>query len=321
MAEPTPQLQTLSRALDVLELIESSPVPVSLSELARTMDESTPIVFRILQTLEARGYIRRRPEDKRYSHTGRSTGSGAVRRAIMLLRSAAAFSFSGSTLEELAERASMEVAAVEELLGSLQEERFLEIAEQGRLRLGHGLIELVRPFLNGDDLAVLVRPLMERLHGRTDETVSLFRRSGNRQFVVTAMPSSKPIRYMLETGSSFPLHLGAAGKAELAMMSVADQYSCLETIMAEQSAEMRGDLTRILEDLAETRRRGFALSAGERIEGACSVAAPLRDSAGEVRAVVGLMMPAFRVTSSELMAMGEMLLAETRQLQLPANRP
>ncbi|GAA6129791.1 helix-turn-helix domain-containing protein [Halopseudomonas sabulinigri] len=74
MSEPTRQLRTLSRALDVLELIEASPVPISLSELAKAMDESTPIVFRILQTLEARGYIRRRAEDKRYSHTGRSTG-------------------------------------------------------------------------------------------------------------------------------------------------------------------------------------------------------------------------------------------------------
>ncbi len=102
-------MRTLSRVLDVLELIEASPVPISLSELAKAMDESTPIVFRILQTLEARGYIRRRAEDKLYLHTGRSTGSGAV----MLLRSAAGFSFAGSSIEELANRAALEPAAVE----------------------------------------------------------------------------------------------------------------------------------------------------------------------------------------------------------------
>lgn|GEM_PF-3939509 len=120
MSEPTPQLRTLSRALDVLELIEASPVPISLSELAKAMDESTPIVFRILQTLEARGYIRRRAEDKRYSHTWRSTGSGAVRRAVILLRSAAGFSVAASSIEELVDRAAIEPAAAAVEVQALQ---------------------------------------------------------------------------------------------------------------------------------------------------------------------------------------------------------
>ena len=82
------QLQTLARALDVLELMERTPEPMSLTEIAEAMGEATAIVYRILHTLEARGYLYRRPQDKRYSYTGRSTGAGAVSRAVDLLQAA-----------------------------------------------------------------------------------------------------------------------------------------------------------------------------------------------------------------------------------------
>ncbi|MBA1148870.1 helix-turn-helix domain-containing protein [Ectothiorhodospiraceae bacterium WFHF3C12] len=318
MADATSQLRTLARGLDVLEIVESSPGPISLSEVARALDEPAPMAFRVLQTLEARGYVRRRPEDKRYSHTGRSTGSGAVRRALDLLKAMSRFSFRGGTVEDLAECAGLEPASVEELLVPLVEAQVVEAGYGGRWRVAFGLMELVQPLLKGDDVTEMVRPLMEWLNEETEETVSLYRRSGDRQVVTAVIPSPKPIRYVLDVGTTYPLHLAAAGKAELAALPESERESFLRDPALEQLTGWKPDAEQLRRQIGEIQERGFAVSSGERVEGASAVATAIRDQSGAVRGVLSLMMPSFRTSEHELHRYGEILVREVAALRIPA---
>ena len=59
-------LQTLEKGLDALEAFEKSPSDLTLTELSTLMRESPTVVFRILKTLEQRGYIQQDPASKRY---------------------------------------------------------------------------------------------------------------------------------------------------------------------------------------------------------------------------------------------------------------
>ena len=47
----------LEKGLDILETLASSAVPQSLSELARSLHRSSSELFRMLDSLERRGYI------------------------------------------------------------------------------------------------------------------------------------------------------------------------------------------------------------------------------------------------------------------------
>jgi len=57
----------LERALEIMELLSSRPGGVGMAEIAKLMNYPANSVFRILSTLEERGYVLREPESKKYS--------------------------------------------------------------------------------------------------------------------------------------------------------------------------------------------------------------------------------------------------------------
>lgn len=320
MSTPKNQLRTLSKAFDVLELVEASPRPISLSELARELDEAGPVVFRILQTMEARGYVRRRDDDKRYTHTGRSTGSGAIRRAVHILRCLGQCAQDGCSVPRLADLAGLDEANVLEVLRPLEEAGVVEPgAEASQYRISYSLMEILRPLLAGDEVINLARPLMERLQAETGETISLFKQAGNRQVTVVVIPSRHPVRYVLDVGSSFPMHLGAAGKAMLAALPTADLTPLLDPeVLHEQRTSYLADPIDLRRELEAIRQRGYALSSNERVEGASAVASAVVDTSGRPRGVLSLMLPSFRTSDDHLHALGVMLKREVDSLWIPA---
>ncbi|KYZ88073.1 IclR family transcriptional regulator domain-containing protein [Alloalcanivorax xenomutans] len=305
------QLQTLTRALDVLELLERTSEPLSLTEVVAAMGEATTIVYRILQTLEARGYVYRRPGDKRYSYTGRSTGAGSISRAVDLLRAAADYLPESASTEQLSRQAGLDPHIALEILAPLADKGLLEQnAGNEQWRLSPSVMQLARHFLNNDDVLVSIRPLMERLHAETGETVSLFHRAGDRQIVTSVLPSPHPVRYALETGSAFPLYLGAAGKAALAFLPEAEAEALIRGHRMRALTPYQPKVSVLRKELKTIRQQGFAISNGERVEGASAVAAPIRGGNGYPAAVVGLMMPSFRTSDDQLRQLGVRLQEE-----------
>lgn len=67
MPRPEYRLHTLLKGLAVLETIEAAGTGLTLTELARQLDESQTVVFRLLKTLEEQGYIQQDAATKRYT--------------------------------------------------------------------------------------------------------------------------------------------------------------------------------------------------------------------------------------------------------------
>ena len=65
MREANSYLQTVGRSLEILELIGSFP-GLTLSEVARRCNMSTTVVYRLLYTLTASGFLQQEPGGKRY---------------------------------------------------------------------------------------------------------------------------------------------------------------------------------------------------------------------------------------------------------------
>lgn len=59
-------LKTLRKGLEVLEAFEKGPAGLTLTELSTRLKESQSVIFRILKTLEERGYVQQDPASKRY---------------------------------------------------------------------------------------------------------------------------------------------------------------------------------------------------------------------------------------------------------------
>lgn len=75
------QIAVLDRALDVLEALEQADTPLGTTELARRLGTTKSAAFRILVTLEQRGYVTKDPATTRYSLGARlaSLGERALR--------------------------------------------------------------------------------------------------------------------------------------------------------------------------------------------------------------------------------------------------
>ncbi len=68
-AKPTYFVPALEKGLDILEALAASPVPLTLTELSRSLDRPASVLFRIIDALEKRAYISREPVSGAYRLT------------------------------------------------------------------------------------------------------------------------------------------------------------------------------------------------------------------------------------------------------------
>jgi DNA-binding IclR family transcriptional regulator len=302
------QLKTLGRGLEVLALLKAAPGPVTLSALSRQLGEPTTVVFRILKTLEACGQIRQDLTGKAYGAVMQpQDDSAAVLRAVATMRALGNIYPGSLSTVELASQFGCQGADLAGQLRALCSEGVIEESRDGYWRLAHGCLALASPLIAQDDLAATLQPLMVSLRRETRETVLLYRISGERQTVVVSLPSPQPIRYVLGVGSSFPLYLGAGGKVALAYMPTADARRYLDQADLVSNTDYVPEADNIQLMLSRIRHDGYAISLGERVEGAAGVAVPICGPQGQLVAVISIVLPAFRTDRAQLERMATQL--------------
>lgn len=125
----------------------------------------------------------------------------------------------------------------------------------------------------------------------------------------------------VQVASSFPLHAGASSKAFLAWLPQSD----IDDYIAQSDLEAVTSSTIVTEsalrtELAQIRNQGFAVSLGERQEGAGSIAAPLVDHTNMPVAVISVCGPLERF-SSTMHASAVHLVAATTEISRRLGAP
>jgi IclR family transcriptional regulator, acetate operon repressor len=175
------------------------------------------------------------------------------------------------------------------LLGILR-----SLVRLGYLAHAHGLYRLgPRSFrLAADMLAVrrfpsLVRPVLQDLHARTEETVFLVQLDdvARRVTYVEGIDSPNPVRYTVPTGTTRPLYVSAGGLMLLAFQDPAFIDTYLRSVSLDPlTPRTITDVGKLRQRLQTIRRDGFAVSLGETVPGAAGVAAPIFNADGSVTA-------------------------------------
>src|SRR5262249_15246364 len=115
-----------------------------------------------------------------------------------------------------------------------------------------------------------------------------------------------------------PAHCSGLGKAILANVGTDAVEHLLPARLEAQTEHTITDRRAFLQNLAETRRRGYALDDEEFMEGVRCVAMPILGPGGEAVAAVSISGPAFRITDdvirSEIASLREATEAIGRQL-------
>jgi len=117
--------------------------------------------------------------------------------------------------------------------------------------------------------------VVRRLRDKTQETVSLYVRSGLWRVCVYREESPRSLRRVIGLGSRFPLHLGAAGKVLIAWLPAKEQGSVLAALENEVLGDTPWMKDTLSAELAVIRKMGYAVSSGEREHGVTAIAVPI----------------------------------------------
>jgi DNA-binding IclR family transcriptional regulator len=116
-------------------------------------------------------------------------------------------------------------------------------------------------------------------------------------------------------GEYFPLHAGASGKVLLAYLPDEERKRILSQIPLERfTPRTVTDPEELERDLERIRKRGYAVSKGEREAGAYSIVAPVWNASGRVVASLTISGPIFRLSDKRLKANIRGVLAAAREV-------
>jgi DNA-binding IclR family transcriptional regulator len=222
-------------------------------------------------------------------------------------------------VSELARRLELGKSTVHRLLVTLAEEHLVEQDEiSGRYRLGLAVYDLGAAVATGLDLHEAVMPSMEQLRAATGETVQVAVLDGREVVYIERLDSPNTLRLFLEVGRRNWAHCTGTGKCLLAHLPASDLDRILDGWeLPRLTTQTITDLEALRVELKAIRRRGVAHNDGESEIGVMSVAAPIRDFSGRVRASISVAGPSVRVEPilPQLdLAVAEMAAATSRRL-------
>ena len=158
----------------------------------------------------------------------------------------------------------------------------------GRLGLGLVFLRWAAVVRTGRRIVDLASPHLDALARLTGETANLHLLEGDHAVPVDQRVTSARLRVVTEVGVALPLHAGAASKAILAFLPPAQWEKVVRHPLSASGPKTITDSGRLRRDLELTRRRGYAESDEEVLEGARGLAAPIFDEHGHVIGSVGI---------------------------------
>lgn len=219
-------------------------------------------------------------------------------------------------VSELSRRFGWSKSVTHRVLSTLADARLVAADPVSRrYRLGPAALRLGLVALARADVHRLAVPHLHALRDRTGETATLTLLSGEMRLYVDQVESRHPVRQSIQIGSSAPLYIGGSSKAMLAFLPVERQERVLGSAVGATRADgMPVDVPALRAEIETIRDLGYAISQGERIAGATSVAAPIFDGRGEVIGSMSVAGVTVRQDRAALETLGPVVRDEARAL-------
>lgn len=150
--------------------------------------------------------------------------------------------------------------------------------------------------------AASVLPVLEQLAEATGETAAIGLpdlAEREMRMVVCALPN-KPVRVDPRVRPSLPIHSVAAGKCYLASLPAAELDKWTKAGLPATTEHTITSRKRLREELAQARRRGYAVSREEGLSGACAVAIAVVNPRGRPIGAVGITAPRERFSDADI---------------------
>lgn len=133
-----------------------------------------------------------------------------------------------------------------------------------KYKLGPAILRLSEQYYKNFNIIAAAKPLMERLAADIRESVHLCVCSNNKAVVIEQIMSDSRLVVNAKIGNSEPLHCSAVGKCLLAFAPPEDREKMLSNVSFDVFTEKTiSSKQRMLEEMENVRRKGYAIDDGE----------------------------------------------------------
>jgi IclR family transcriptional regulator, KDG regulon repressor len=242
-------VQSVWRALDVLEVFPKHGPELGLTKIASLLQLNKATTYRLLATLEARGYVERALESRKY-------------------------------------------------------------------RLGVRAFELGFYFQSQLEVRKLALPSLSSMVDQTGEAAFLCMRESDEAVCIERVEAERQVNiFSLRVGGRQPLHCGAAPRALLCGMDD-DQIAAYaaRTGLPASTPDTITTLASLLQDVKQTRKRGFVVSMNDVVTGIAAVGGPVYDHTGNVAASISLSGLSIGYDAARISELADMVVATAKRI-------
>jgi len=204
----------------------------------------------------------------------------------------------GVSLSELTAALDTPKSSMLNLVRPLVADGYL-VNEAGSYRLGPAVFRMSAAVVSSWNFSKTIRPFMEELSQRTEETV-LLGVANQEAGVLTYLEiidSPHPVRYHLPAGTTRPLYASSAGRILLAYAEPAWLDDYLGSLVIKSKTARPITKTWLRKQLATIREEGIEWAIDLYLAGLASVAAPVLDRGGRCIASLSIAGPSDRFRS------------------------
>jgi DNA-binding IclR family transcriptional regulator len=216
------------------------------------------------------------------------------------------------SLSDIREHTGMPNSTVQRLVTNLTSEGFLD-REGDAYRVGMRMAYWAAPATRGMEILDVIGPVLKTLRDTTGETACFFKAEQHYRVCVAIAETRHALRREMHLGKLLPLHAGSAGRVLLAWgpeLMDAVLRDPLESI-TESTITSSEDLETAVK---RTRADGFAITVGEREDGASGLSAPVFDSAAGLVGALTISGPTLRMSLETCQEWVEPLLATAEHM-------
>lgn len=217
------------------------------------------------------------------------------------------------SLAELSRASGLNKTTTHRLLRALQSEALIDRnPATSTYSLGTGLMALGVQALASSDLRRRVRPVLRSLARETGETATLEVPFEDSMLILDEVAGSHVLGSAGNIGTRWPMHATSTGKVWLAFEDTAiDRLDEALKPLTANTIVRREDFQ---PQLAEIRRRGYAISIDELEDGFTAVATIIRGALGDVQGALSIGGPTQRLNAKRRAELGTSLCRAAQRL-------
>ena len=206
---------------------------------------------------------------------------------------------------------------VHRLCTTLEAERFLTRSTDGkRMKPARRLMDMGAGLVQANRDMIVRHQVLEQVAGKVREAVNYVVPQETGMHYLDRVETDWAFRIQLPVGTNVPFHCTASGKTYMATLPPAARRAFVMGLdLKPLTSKTHTDQTTLLDELAETRKRGFALDNEEFMDGMVALAVPVTDMQGRYVASLAMHGPSQRLNLDKAVEERNVLLDGAARLQ------